>query len=131
MSAENAKVVEGFLGAFSSGDVPGALSFLAPETVVDEAHGLPFSGTYVGPNGFMDILGKMSALLGAKVDRIEVFDGGDVVIGKLLLTFTSNATGEELQTTAVELYTVEDGKITHADVYYKDPGAVTALATGS
>jgi hypothetical protein len=51
------------------------------------------------------------------------------VTGKLALTFTSLATGESLQTTVVELYTVVAGQITHADVYYKDPGAVTALAT--
>lgn len=129
MSAESVKVVEGFLGAFASGDIAGALSFLAPDAVVDEAHGLPFSGRYVGPDGFLEILGKMSAVLGATVDKIEVHDSGDVVTGKLSLTFTSSATGEALQTTVVELYTVADGKITHADVYYKDPGAVTALAT--
>ncbi|MBA3743235.1 nuclear transport factor 2 family protein [Sporichthya sp.] len=131
MSDENAKVVHEFLAAFAAGDIQTALSCLSEDAVVEEAHGLPFSGDYIGGPGFLDILNRMSSRLGATLDSIDVYDGGDVVVGRLELTFTSLATGRSLKTKAVELYTVADGKITYADVYYKDPGAVSALATES
>jgi hypothetical protein len=128
MSSPSAAVVRKFLDSFAGGDVPTALSCFAEDCVVDEAHGLPFSGRYVGHAGFLDILGRMSAHFDAKVTSTEVLDAGEVVIGKLGLTFTSKASGRELATTVVELYTVAQGRITHADVYYKDPAALSALA---
>jgi hypothetical protein len=128
MSSEAATVVDRFLSAFASGDVETALSCLSDETVVEEAHGLPFSGTFVGPAGFMELLGKMSALFEPRVDKVEVLDAGTAAVGRIDLTFRSKATGRELATSAVEVYRVTGGKITHADVYYKDPAAVTALA---
>ncbi|HEY1974101.1 MAG TPA: nuclear transport factor 2 family protein [Pseudonocardia sp.] len=128
MSSPNATVVQKFLDAFAGGDVTTALSCFAEDCVVDEAHGLPFSGRYVGRAGFLDILGRMSAHFDAKVTSVQVLDAGEVVVGKLGLTFTSKTTGRELATTVVELYTVEQGEITQADVYYKDPAALSALA---
>jgi ketosteroid isomerase-like protein len=130
MSSEQVAVVTRFLEGFAAGDIAAALDCLAPDCVVDEAHGLPFSGRYVGQDGFMEILGRMSAKLDAEVTSVETLDAGEVVIGKLGISFVSKATGRELPTTVVEIYTVRDGKIAYADVYYKDPGAVTDLAEG-
>ena len=128
MTSESAAVVDKFLGAFAAGDVETALSCFSDETVVEEAHGLPFSGTFVGPAGFMELLGAMSALFEPRVDKVEVLDAGTAAVGRIDLTFRSKKSGRELATSAVEVYRVADGKITHADVYYKDPGAVSALA---
>jgi hypothetical protein len=130
MSSEAAEVVDRFLGAFAAGDVETALSCFSDETVVEEAQGLPFSGTFVGPGGFMELLGKMSALFEPRVDKVEVLDAGTAAVGRIDLTFTSKASGRKLATSAVEVYRVSAGKITHADVYYKAPAAVTALAQG-
>jgi ketosteroid isomerase-like protein len=130
MTSESAAVVEKFLGAFAAGDVETALSCFSDETVVEEAHGLPFSGTFVGPGGFMELLGAMSAVFVPRVDKVEVLDAGTAAVGRIDLTFRSKKSGRELATSAVEVYRVSDGKITHADVYYKDPAAVSALAEG-
>lgn len=127
----NATVVRTFLQAFAAGDVASALSCFAEDCVVDEAHGLPFSGRYVGTDGFLELLGKMSARLDARVDTIEVIGGRDAVVGRIGLTFTGRTSGRELPTTAVEIYTVRGGRIVHADVYYKDPAAVSELADGA
>jgi hypothetical protein len=128
--SESAEVVRTFLNAFAAGDVPTALSCFSDETVVDEAQGLPFSGTFTGPDGFLELLGKMSSVLDAKVHGSEVFDAGTCAIGRISLTFVSKASGRELLTSAVEVYQVSGGKITHADVYYKDPAGVAALVEG-
>jgi hypothetical protein len=122
-----ADVVNTFLTAFAAGDIDAAVNCLDSQCLVNEAHGLPFSGTYVGPDGFLSLLGAMSADLDASVDKIEVLDAGDAVVGRIGLTFAAKASGDKLATTAVEIYQVRDGKIAEADVYYKDPGAVTAL----
>jgi ketosteroid isomerase-like protein len=130
MTSEAATVVSTFLNAFAAGDIPGALACFSADTVVDEAQGLPFSGTYTGPDGFKTLLGSMSAALDAKIDKVEVLDAGTAAVGRIDLTFISKATGRELPTSAVEVYRVSDGKITHADVFYKDPGAVSELVNG-
>ena len=128
MSSEAATVANKFLNAFAVGDVQTALSYFSDTTIVDEARGLPFSGTFVGPNGFMEVMEAITAVFTPRIDKVEVLDAGTAAIGRIDMTFTSKATGRELSTSAVEVYRVENGKITHADIYYKDPAGVAALA---
>ncbi|QLL06492.1 nuclear transport factor 2 family protein [Mycobacterium vicinigordonae] len=126
-TSNGADVVNMFLSAFAAGDIEAAVNCLDSKCLVNEAHGLPFSGTYVGQEGFLSLLGAMSADLDASVDKIEVLDSGDSVVGRIALTFVAKTSGDKLATTGVDIYQVRDGKIVDIDVYYKDPGAVAAL----
>jgi ketosteroid isomerase-like protein len=127
-ASNGADVVNTFLTAFAAGDIEAAMNCLDSKCLVDEAGGLPFSGTYVGPEGFLSLLDAMSAGLDASVvDKIEVLDAGDWVVGRIGLTFVAKVSGDKLATTAVQIYQVRNGKIAEADVYYKDAGAVAAL----
>jgi ketosteroid isomerase-like protein len=128
MTTSGKDVVKAFVDAFARGDIDGALGYLAPDSLVDEADGLEFSGRYNGPAGFRKLLDIMGARLEASVDACDylVCDDG-TVITKMALTFSSRATGRKLPTRVTELYTVQNGRITHLDSFYKDPAGVAAL----
>jgi len=61
----------------------------------------------------MELLGAMSALFEPRVDKVEVLDAGTAAVRRIDLTFKSRRSGRELATSAVEVYRVTDGKITH------------------
>jgi len=122
-----AEVVTNFMQAFVSGDVPAMLSRLDPEFIVDETAGVPFAGRHIGSDGFLALLATISADLDGEISEIEILDAGASVVVRTGVTFISRRTGRRLSTTALELHRVSDGKITHTDVYYKDPGGVSAL----
>ncbi|MGW0085260.1 nuclear transport factor 2 family protein [Streptomyces sp. NPDC003393] len=127
MSESQKAVVRSFVEAFARGDIDAALGHLAEDSLVDEADGLPFSGKYVGPAGFKQLLDTMGSRLDATVDSCDYIDGGSVVITAMALTFSSRATGRKVPIRVTELYTVKDGRITHLDSYYKDPAGIAAL----
>lgn len=128
MSTSDKDVVKAFVDAFARGDIDTALGYLAPDSLVDEADGLEFSGKYHGPDGFQKLLTTMGSRLEASVDGCDYVVGDDgVVITKMALTFSSRATGRKLPTRVTELYTVKNGRIAHLDSFYKDPAGVAAL----
>lgn len=128
MSTSDKDVVKAFVDAFAKGDIDTALGYLAPDSLVDEAEGLAFSGRYHGPDGFKKLLDSMGARLEASVDGCDYVVGDDgVIITKMALTFSSRATGRKLPTRVTELYTVQNGRIVHLDSFYKDPVGVAAL----
>lgn len=127
MSEADKQVVKQFVDAFIRGDIEFALGCLAEDSIVDEADGMEFSGKFTGPAGFAKLLEKMSAGVDARIDRNDLIDGGDVIVSRLQMTFTSKGSGRSLPTRVTELYTVRDGKITHLDSFYKDPAGVNAL----
>jgi len=127
MSETDKAVVRSFVEAFARGDIDSALSMLAGDSLVDEADGMPFSGTFTGPDGFKKLLDQMSSRLDASVDSCDYLDDGGVIVTRMALIFASRATGRKLPTRVTELYTVKDGKITHLDSFYKNPVGVAEL----
>jgi ketosteroid isomerase-like protein len=130
MSEENKAVVQAFVDAFKRGELPAALELLAEDGIVDEAGGMQHSGVFTGGGkGFAALVEIMSKNMDARIDEDELIDAGDVVVSKMLLTFTSKRTGRSAKVKVTELYTVFGGKITFLDSYYKNPAAVLAIQT--
>jgi ketosteroid isomerase-like protein len=125
MGESEKNVVRSFVEGFARGEVDFGL--LAEDCVVDEAGGLPFSGQYLGRDGFKKLLEALGSRLAASVDSCEFLDAGGIVVTRLAMTFSSRATGRKLPARVTELYTVEDGRIRLLDSFYKDPVAVAAL----
>ena len=130
MSDSGGQVARAYLDAFQRGDVEAALSCLAPNSVIVEPDGLPFSGRFVGRDGFMELLGKLTTVFDAVVEGVDVHEAESIVVGQISLTLTSKSSGKSLPVKAVELYTVVDGHIAVADVYYKEAAGIAALAAG-
>jgi ketosteroid isomerase-like protein len=124
-------VMERFVSAFESGDLPGACALLHPEAVIREADGLPYSGEYTGPDGFAALVGAMAGSFEFKLLDTEYLPVDDErIVMRMVARFTSRATGNSVEFPVVEIYTVRDGLIRDVDVYYKNPAGVTALQAG-
>ena len=128
MSRTGGQVARAYLDAFQRGDVDAALACLAPDSVIVEPDGLPFSGRFVGREGFMELLGALTSVFDAVVERTDVHEAESIVVGQISLTLTSKSSGKSLPVNAVELYTVVDDHIAVADVYYKEAAGIAALA---
>lgn len=63
-------------------------------------------------------------------DSFQYLLADDTVAIRGRLRLTSRASGQSVEMSLVEIYTVRDGLIVDLDVYYKDPSAVTALLAG-
>jgi hypothetical protein len=108
-----------------------AHGLLHHEFVAYEAGGLPYSGEYHGPQGFFDLLAKMTEGLEFTLGPApQCLLEGDSVAVRSRVTFTARDTGKSVEMPLVEVYTVRDGLIVELDVFYKDPSAVAALLAG-
>jgi ketosteroid isomerase-like protein len=121
MPDDGKQVVEQFLALGMRGDVDGVLALVGSTCVVQESGGVPHSGTYVGPNGFRDLLTKMLPDFAPVVTDATVHDAGEFVVARMNATFTSQDNGRSITMPVTEMYWVKDGKISHIDVYYKNP----------
>jgi ketosteroid isomerase-like protein len=127
VSQADVDITQQFLKAFSSGDIEGVFALVHPEMVVDEGAGLPYEGSYVGPEGLQDLVGKIMTRAEMVVDSFDVSDGGDCAIARLLLTFTARGSGRVVKMPSVELYETEDGKVSKIDVFYKSTHTMADL----
>ena len=123
--------VNRFVTALAEKRFDDARGLLHDELVVDEPGGLPFSGKYYGPEGFLQLLGKITERLELKLDPvIHYFVADDTVAMRSRMRFTVRSSGDSIEVGLVEIYKVRDGQISGLDVYYKDPSAVAALHAG-
>jgi ketosteroid isomerase-like protein len=131
-TTENAlATVERFMQAIVEERLDDARGLLHEEFVTYEAGGLPYSGEYRGPQGFFELLAKMTEGMDFTLGPApQCLLEGDSVAVRSRVTFTARATGKNVEMKLVEVYTVSDGLIVELDVYYKDPAAVTALLAG-
>lgn len=123
-----AGVMDQFIAAFEKGDLDAVCALIHPDAVVREAAGLPYSGEYRGPDGFRTLVGAMFG--GYEFQLLETeylpVDAERIVV-KMDARFTSRISGNSVDFPVVEIYTIRDGTIRGIDIYYKNPGAVSAL----
>lgn len=124
--------VRRFSKALGEKNLGEACNLLHDDLVVYEAGGLPYSGDYHGPHGFVELLTKMNDVLELAAGPIVQHPlPDDTVVSRFRLKFTARASGKSVEMGLVEIYRVRDGMIVALDVYYKDPSAVTALLAES
>jgi uncharacterized protein len=117
-----------FVDAFGEQKLDDALSLLHDEFVVHAAGDVPYSGDYRGAAGFLELITKMSEVLDLMPSPdMQFLADGDKVVLHYRLTFTARASGESVEMSMAEVYTVRDGLIVALDVFYKNPSAVQAL----
>jgi ketosteroid isomerase-like protein len=120
------EVVTAFLAGLAT-DLDAAVALLADDFVVDEPASLPFGGVRTGPDGFRAVIGDLTKGYRLRLSNQKVRDAGDVVVVTLDIDLTSRATGRSVSMPLVDLYAVEDGRITRLDVFYKDTHEVLAI----
>jgi ketosteroid isomerase-like protein len=110
---------------------PAALEALDETFVVHSPAELPWGGEYHGPDGFVELITTITSTVTLGMQgEMQLLDAGDKVIVTAMGTFTSPSSGKTAVTPLVEVFQVRDGKLTDMDIYYKDPGAVSAVVAG-
>jgi len=131
MASDPQAIVAEFAKAIVEARLDDARLLLHDDFVTHEAGGLPYSGEYLGAEGFFTLLGKMNEALELTLGHsVQFLLADNTAAMRSRVTFTSRATGKSAEMSLVEVYTVRDGLIVDLDVYYKDPSAVTALLAG-
>lgn len=128
MPESNLGIVQKFSTALRELDYDEMGQLLHGDFVVREAGGLPYSGDYYGLEGFRDLLNTINnamTLQPGSITREPL--GEDAVVARFSLKFTARASGESVEMSVIEVYTLRSQKIVELDVYYKDPADIAEL----
>jgi uncharacterized protein len=128
VSTEGLETVRRFSRALGDRDFTKVESLLHRDLVVHTAGGLPYSGEYYGPQGFLELVAAMTQVLDLTPGplRQQSLDE-QTVVSRFRLRFVARASGKHAEMDLVEIYQVSDGLIADLDVYNKDPSAVAAV----
>jgi uncharacterized protein len=125
----NADTVRSGWDAFAEGDLDTAVATTSDSAKIVIPESLPWGGTYTGPDGFKEMIGKFlsnfDSVNPAPQEFIEA-DGGHVIV--TVKGAGTTKSGNELSGDSIWLYKVDDGKIEHAEFYGDTATAVKALA---
>lgn len=124
--------VEGVYEAFGRGDVPAVLGAMAEDVEWNEAEGLPYGGTYHGPQA---VLENVFGPILEDVDRFTVspqryVSDGDTVISLGRYTGTGKATGRALDVPFAHVWEVRDGMVARFTQHVDTAKFVEAVFAG-
>ena len=125
----NAEAVKTGWDAFARGDLDAAVSTTSDSAEIVIPESLPWGGTYTGPDGFKEMIGKFLSNFDEVHPEPQEFleaDGGHVLVTVKGVGRTKS--GNELSGDSIWLYKCDDGTIEHAEFYGDTATAVEALA---
>ena len=131
MTARQVETVAALFAAAAQADTTEIARILHPDFTIEQAQGTPYSGTYHGVDGFIEMFGILTSHFDIAQRNLVFHDTGDGEIGVIVtfdVDFTARATGRRASSGNVELYRFSDNRIARIDVYYKDAAAVADLA---
>ena len=127
---ENSDIVKDRWGDFANGDLDGAVSNTDENAEIRIPETLPWGGTYTGPEGFREMIGKFLSNFESVDPRPTVFleadDGETVVV--VVEGGGKTKSGNEFSGRSVWLYKVSDGKLTDAEFFGDTAQARDALS---
>ena len=93
--------------------------------------GLPYSGDYQGPEGFFELLMKIYKVLEPTPSPgMQYLVDDDKVVLYYRLTFTARASGESVEMSMAEVFTVHDGLIVELRRVLQEPVGGRSSAGG-
>ena len=125
----NADTVRSGWDAFAEGDLDTAVATTSEQAKIVIPESLPWGGTYTGPDGFKEMIGKFLSNFDEVHPEPKEFleaDGGHVLV--TVSGAGTTKSGNELSGDSVWLYKVDDGEISRAEFYGDTARAVKALA---
>jgi ketosteroid isomerase-like protein len=127
---ENSDTVKERWGDFANGDLDGAVSNTDENAEIRIPETLPWGGTYTGPEGFKEMIGKFLSNFESVDPKptavLEADDGETVVV--VVEGGGKTKSGNEFSGRSVWLYKVSDGKLTDAEFFGDTAQARDALS---
>ena len=122
------EIVKRMLDASLVLDAAGVVACLDDNIACIEPESLPYGGVHVGLEEFRDnIFGFVMSKCTIQIGRCELIGNESKVAASMDVSFTSHRTGQSIMMPYVEIYTVENDKITHLDVYPQDTKKLMAF----
>ena len=128
MAQDNVGVIEAAWEAFGKGDLDKAVEVAAPEGEITAPDSLPWGGTYVGPDGFRDLLGQIFGRFdqfSAKPEKVLSADDDHVFVVASISGRVKG--GKDLRTRVVWAYQLRDGKVIRAEAFPDTAAILEAL----
>src|SRR4051812_32759869 len=125
----NADTVRSGWDAFAKGDMDAATATTSDSAEIIVPETLPWGGTYRGPDGFKEMIGKFVSNFDEINPDPQEFIEADG--GRVLVTVSGTGktkSGNELSGDSIWLYKLDDGKIERAEFFGDTAQAVNALA---
>jgi uncharacterized protein len=123
----NADAVREAWEAFGRGDLDGATATTDDAAEINLPETLPWGGTYRGPDGFKDMIGRFMAELEEFHPEPQGFlEAGDHVVVPVGGTARTKS-GNEFPVRALWLYELRDGRLVRADFYGDTAATLDAL----
>ena len=125
----NTALIQQIFACFGQGDVPGILSKLADDVrwQATPADNVPWTGARQGHAGALDFF----SALGASEDILQFepcdfIAQGDKVVVNVQYKARAKATGREYTSNLIQIWTVQQGKVTNVDEYHNTAAAARA-----
>ena len=119
----NLAVIEGFIAAAMRGNRDEVAALCHPEFKLEQSEGLPYGGTYHGPDGFWKLLEVMfSTWSNPRIEALHMIGAPESSMFAIVMGMqgTAKASGKSFATTLCELWTVKDAKVLSIKPYYWD-----------
>jgi ketosteroid isomerase-like protein len=98
---------------------------MSEDFVIVEPGSLPYGGEHHGSDGYIALMKQIGGLFELQFDLDWVRAAGeDVVVLRMVVTFTSRETGKSAAIPVVELLTVRGGKLTRSEIFHFDTAAL-------
>ena len=111
MSQLNVNIVRSVYDAFDSHDLDGVLHHVDDDVRVFATEGLPWSGTYHGPDGVEEFIRNVEEHVRLAIETEELFDSGESVAQIGRTVGEAYATGEPFNLREIHIWTLRNGKI--------------------
>jgi ketosteroid isomerase-like protein len=111
LSQEDVELVRTLYDAFNRKDRDGVIALLGDSMVAHVADGMPWSGSYHGPEGFRRFLEIMDEHVEFIVETDSLIDTGPVIAQVGRTTGYARATGIKYSFDEIHFWAVKDGKV--------------------
>jgi ketosteroid isomerase-like protein len=111
LSQADVELVRTLYDAYDSKDLDGVVDLLGDAMVAHVAPGMPWSGTYYGPEGFRRFLEIIDEYVELTIETDSLIDTGPLVAQVGRTTGYSRASGTKFSFDEVHFWGVKDGKI--------------------
>jgi len=111
VSQADVEVVRKLYAAFNRKDLDGVLALLSDAVVAHVAPGMPWSGSYYGPEGFRRFLETNLEYVELSIETDSLVDTGPVIVQVGRSTGYARDSGTAFSFDEVHFWGVQDGKI--------------------
>lgn len=128
MAQDNVDVIQSAWDAFGRGDIDAVLEVIEPSAETHVPQTLPWGGTYTGPEGFRDFLGKLGESFdqfSATPEKVLGADDDHVVV--LAKISGRTKAGNQLEGRNIWIYQLRGGKVASAESFGDTAQALEAL----